>query len=250
MSSSLALFMEAAMQGESQDGPTRGQGAAPGAASRREEVFAALASAVDRMDEAAAVRLAREAVAEGIDAYDAVTLGLSRGMALVSEKFDRGEYFVPEILLCADAMYAAIDVLRPHLGTGGGSGRSPVILGVIEGDIHDIGKNIVRLMLEAAGFPVHDLGRDVKVAAFVAKAKELGGGIIAASTLMSTTMWNMERLVRAIDEAGLRGSFRVMIGGGPVSAGFAQKIGADAYGANAMEAVRLANAGEEARHDA
>jgi dimethylamine corrinoid protein len=207
---------------------------------RRTEILAGLARAVDDMDEKASVRLAREALQAGLDPYEAITEGLSKGMAVVSEKYDKGVYFVPEILLCADAMYAAIDVLRPHLKTGSGSGRPTVIIGVIEGDVHDIGKNIVRLMLEAAGFTIRDLGNDVPVARFVEEARAAGQGIIAASTLMSTTMWNMERLVEELKAAGLRDRFRIMVGGGPVSAAFAEKIGADAYGANAMDAVRIA----------
>jgi dimethylamine corrinoid protein len=206
----------------------------------REEILAALAAAVDNMDEAAAVANAQAALAAGIDAYEAITEGLSKGMQVVSEKYDKGVYFVPEILLCADAMYAAIAVLKPHLKANAASARPPVIIGVIEGDIHDIGKNIVKLMLEAAGYSVHDLGNDVPVSAFVAKARELKRGIIAVSTLMSTTMPGMGRLVDELKKAGLSKSFKVMIGGGPVSAEFARKIGADAFGVNAMEAIRIA----------
>ncbi len=209
-------------------------------ATRRDEILAGLAAAVDAMDEPGAVRWAKEAIAAGLDAYEAITQGLAKGMQVVSDKYDTGVYFVPEILLCADAMYAAIDVLRPHLRVQGRGSRVPVIIGVIEGDIHDIGKNIVRLMLDAAGFPVHDLGNDVAVSAFVDKAREVGEGIVAVSTLMSTTMPGMGRLVEALKRAGLRDAFKVMIGGGPLSAAFAEKIGADAYGTNAMEAVRLA----------
>ena len=213
---------------------------------RAEQILAGLADAVDRMDEESAAKLAREALDEGIDAYEAITQGCSKGMAVVSEKYDKGIYFVPEILLCADAMYAAIDVLRPHLKAEAGKGRTPVVIGVIEGDIHDIGKNIVNLMLDAAGYAVHDLGNDVKVSAFVEKARELGSGIVAVSTLMSTTMPGMGRLIEALKTEGLRDSFRVMIGGGPVSGAFAEKIGADACGANAMDAIRIANEWQEA----
>jgi dimethylamine corrinoid protein len=219
--------------------------AAGGSAARRAEILAGLVRAVDQMDEQAAVRLAHEGLAAGLGAYETITEGLSKGMALVSEKYDKGVYFVPEILLCADAMYAAIDVLRPRLKAEGRGGRTAVIIGVIEGDVHDIGKNIVRMMLEAAGFRIHDLGNDVAVPRFVEEARTVGQGIVAASTLMSTTMWNMERLVKDLAAAGLRDRFRIMVGGGPVSASFARKIGADGYGANAMEAVRLANAFEE-----
>ncbi len=216
------------------------------AAATRQRILTALAEAVDGMDEEGTVRLAHEALEAGIPAYEAITDGLAAGMTVVSDKYDKGVYFVPEILLCADAMYAAIDVLRPHLEAEGRGARPPIIIGVIEGDIHDIGKNIVKLMLEAAGFPIHDLGNDVAVAAFVEKARELGNGIIAVSTLMSTTMPGMGRLVDALKEAGLRDSFRVMIGGGPVSPAFAEKIGADAYGTSPMEAIKLATQWEEA----
>ncbi len=213
--------------------------------SERKEIFAALADAVDRMDEESAVTYAHRALEAGIEAYEAITQGLSRGMQVVSDKYEKGIYFVPEILLCADAMYAAIDVLKPHLKTEEGASNLPIISGVIEGEIHDIGKNIVKLMLDAAGFAVHDLGNDVPVDAFVEKAGELKHGIIAVSTLMSTTMPRMGRLIEVLTETGLRDSFKVMIGGGPVSAAFAEKIGADAYGANAMEAVRIANQWQE-----
>jgi corrinoid protein of di/trimethylamine methyltransferase len=216
-------------------------------ASRKAEILAALANAVDKMDEEGSVKAANDALAAGIDAYEAITKGLSKGMEVVSDKYEKGIYFVPEILLCADAMYAAIGVLRPHLKADKRDARTPIVIGVIEGDIHDIGKNIVKLMLDASGFSVHDLGNDVSVAAFVDKARELKHGIVAVSTLMSTTMPGMGRLVKALEDAGLRGSFRVLIGGGPVSADYAKKIGADACGANAMEAVRIATAWEEAK---
>jgi corrinoid protein of di/trimethylamine methyltransferase len=214
--------------------------------SRRNKILAALAAAVDGMDEEAAARWATENLSAGIPPFEAITEGLSKGMAIVSTKYDQGVYFVPEILLCADAMYAAINVLRPHLKKSDASSRPPVVIGVIEGDIHDLGKNIVKLMLDAAGFPVYDLGRDVPVEKFLAKARELGSGIIAISTLMSTTMPGMKKLIDALVQAKLRGNFKVMIGGGPVSSAFAKSIGADAYGHNAMEAVRLATEWEKA----
>ena len=207
----------------------------------KREILEGLAMAVDGMDEKAAVALAKEALAAGVDAYEAITQGLCKGMNVVSEKYEKGIYFVPEILLCADAMYAAIEVLKPHVKAQGAAAKTEVIIGVIEGDVHDIGKNIVKLMLDAAGLTVHDLGNDVAVTTFVEKATELKRGIIAVSTLMSTTMPGMGKLIEALKEAGLRDRFRVMVGGGPVSATFAKKIGADAYGANAMEAVRIAN---------
>ena len=205
-----------------------------------DSILKELARAVVEMDEAGAVAAAHEAITTGVDPYRAITEGLSAGMREVGELYDRGEYFVPEILICSDAMNAAIAVLKPHIKSR--SGRKPVkvIIGVIEGDIHDIGKNIVKIMLDAAGFDVQDLGRDVKAEIFVAAARKAGTGIIGLSTLMSTTMENMSKVVRQLRDAGLRDNFRVMIGGGPTSGAFSEEIGADGFGRNGKEAVELA----------
>jgi corrinoid protein of di/trimethylamine methyltransferase len=206
----------------------------------KSEILAGLASAVIEMDEGRAVELAQAAVDAGIDAYEAISQGLSKGMDVVSAKYETEEYFVPEILLCSDAMYAALDVLRPHLKVDPTATPAKVVIGVIEGDVHDIGKNIVKLMLVAAGFEVHDLGRDVAPRAFVDKAKEVEADIIALSTLMSVTMDGMRKVVELLVREGIREDFKVIIGGGPVSATFAKQIGADAYGESASEAVRIA----------
>lgn len=199
-----------------------------------------LADAVVAMDEDRAVAAAKRAVAKGLDPYLAITEGLSAGMRKVGELYDSGQYFVPEILLCSDAMNAAIAVLKPHIKADASRKPVKVILGVIEGDIHDIGKNIVKIMLDAAGFEVIDLGRNVRVERFVEAAREAGGGIVGISSLMSTTMENMGRVVSGLKEAGLRENFRVMIGGASASALFASEIGADGFGCNAREAVELA----------
>jgi methanogenic corrinoid protein MtbC1 len=161
-------------------------------------------------------------------------------MAVVSRKYDEEEYFVPEILLCADAMYAALEVLRPHVKAESLPHQGKVVIGVIEGDIHDIGKNIVRMMLEGAGLEVHDLGRDVPVARFADEAERLDADIIAMSTLMSTTMEGMRRVVQELERRGTRDRFQILIGGSPLSTTFAESIGAEAYGRDAAEAVRLA----------
>jgi len=199
-----------------------------------------LARAVVEMDEEGAVAAACRAIELGMDPQIAISEGLSAGMRKVGELYERGEYFVPEILICSDAMYAAIDVLEPHIKVSPARRPVRVILGVIEGDIHDLGKNIVKIMLEAAGFEVEDLGRDVKAESFVRAARETGSGIIGLSTLMSTTMDNMAKVVQGLREAGLRKNFQIMIGGGPTSPAFAREIGADGHGANATEAVELA----------
>jgi len=200
----------------------------------------ALSDAVVKMDEKRAVAAAERAIRQGLDPYLAITEGLSAGMREVSRLYDCGRYFVPEILICSDAMYEAIAVLKPHVKASADRKPVQVILGVIEGDVHDIGKNIVKIMLEATGFEVKDLGRDVAAARFVEAAREAGSGIIGVSTLMSTTMDNMQKVVRGLGEAGLRDRFGVMIGGGPTTATFAREIGADAHGRNAKEAIDAA----------
>ena len=205
-----------------------------------QSIFDELAEAVVKMDEDKAVATAHKAIAQGVDPYQAITEGLSVGMRKVGELYDNGTYFVPEILICSDAMNAGIAVLKPHIRTRGAATPVKVILGVVEGDIHDIGKNIVRIMLDAAGFEVLDLGRDVAADRFIQAAQEAGEGIIGLSTLMSTTMNNMVKVVRGMEKSGLRDRFRIMIGGCPVSAAFAKQIGADGFGRNAKEAVDLA----------
>lgn len=208
----------------------------------RQEILEGLKKAVIEMDEDLARELAREALAQGMDAYDTINRGLIPGMAIVGQKYDDEEYFVPEILLCADAMQAALDILRPHLKPETMPRQGKVVIGVIEGDIHDIGKNIVRMMLEVGGLEVHDLGRDVPVTQFVDEAERLQADIIAISTLMSTTMGNMRRVVEELEKRGTRERCKIIIGGGPISQAFAEQIGADCYGRDAAEAVRLAQA--------
>ena len=208
--------------------------------SQREEILKGLADAVVGMDEDGARELAEEALAAGMDAYEAIMGGLAKGMEVVSDKYDRQEYFVPEILICADAMYAALEVLRPHLEPEAVAGKAKVVIGVIEGDAHDIGKNVVKMMMEGAGFEIYDLGRDVPVAQFVDEAERTQAEIIAISTLMSTTMDGMRRVVDLLNERGVRDRYKVLIGGCPVSAAFAQDIGADAYAPDASQGVRTA----------
>ncbi|MFQ5811290.1 MAG: corrinoid protein, partial [Armatimonadota bacterium] len=174
---------------------------------RKAEILQGLADAVVQMDEDRAVELAHEALAAGIDAYGAIHEGLSPGMAVVSDKYDREEYFVPEILLCSDAMYAAIDVLKPHIDPGVSPTSGKIVIGVVEGDTHDIGKNIVKILLDAAGFEMHDLGRDVPVARFVEEAQAVQADIIAMSTLMSTTRPSMQHVIDGLTSAGVRDQF-------------------------------------------
>jgi corrinoid protein of di/trimethylamine methyltransferase len=208
-------------------------------AQKQEELLKRLSDAVVDMDEELTVAIAQESLAAGIDAYDAIEGGLSNGMERAGQLFEEEEYFIPELLMCSDAMYAGLDVLKPHLKTTGEK-KGTVVIGVIEGDTHDIGKNMVRIMLETGGFEVHDLGRDVPPRVFVDKAKEVNATIIALSTLMTTTMDGMGQVVRLLQEENIRDGYKVMVGGGPISPGFAKKIGADGYAVNAAEAVKVA----------
>lgn len=203
-----------------------------------ESILKELAEAVINMDEAHAVEAAKGAITAGLDPYEAIVSGLAKGMDRVNELFEEEEYFVPEILLCADAMYAGIEILRPHLPTELTDNRKKVVIGVVKGDTHDIGKNLVKIMLDNGGFDVHDLGRDVPYAKFIDTAGEIKADMVCMSTLMTTTMDGMGVVIEDLKKAGL--SARTMIGGGPISAGFARRIGADGYAKNAAEAVKVA----------
>ncbi len=206
----------------------------------KHEILRSLARAVVEMDEEGARAAAREALAAGIDPYLAITEGLTAGMAVVNERFETEEYFVAEVLLCSDAMYAGLEVLTPHLEAKKARTRAGVVIGVVEGDTHDIGKNLVRLMLETAGFEVHDLGRNVPLEEFVDRAVAADARMICLSTLMTTTMGGMRTVIEHLEKRGLRDRFAVMVGGGPISQAYADAIGADGYAPNAAAAVRKA----------
>jgi corrinoid protein of di/trimethylamine methyltransferase len=207
---------------------------------KKETVLADMARAVVDMDETAAVKLAETSIELGVDAYTGINDGLVKGMNIVGEKYDNEEYFIPELLLCSDAMTAGIEVLRPHLPVKEQKVKEKIVIGVIQGDTHDIGKNLVKIMLETSGFDVVDLGRDVAPQKFVDTAVELKARLIGLSTLMTTTMGRMEVVIRILEDQGIRDRFRVMVGGEPVSKGFADRIGADAYALNGTEAAKTA----------
>ena len=207
----------------------------------KEELLAKLSECVVEMEEEEIVEVANEYIEAGYDALEGIMDGLIDGMEKVSELFEEEEYFVTDVLLCSDAMYAGIEVLKPHLTEDDKSGPAKkVVIGVIEGDTHDIGKNLVKILLDTAGFEIYDLGRDVPLEAFVDKAVEVEADIIALSTLMTTTMIGMKKVIEMLKERGVRDKVKVMIGGSPVSPRFAKEIGADGYSTNAVEAVKLA----------
>ncbi|AEV69268.1 corrinoid protein [Acetivibrio clariflavus] len=206
----------------------------------KEELFKKLSDAVVNMDEDETVLVSKKVIIDGYDAYEAIDKGLADGMDRAGKLFEEEEYFIPELLMCSDAMYAGLDVLRPHIKIDEKGEKHRVVIGVVEGDTHDIGKNLVKIMLESAGFEVFDLGRDIPPIKFVEKAKEVNAKIIALFTLMTTTMDGMAEVINILNQQKIRDQYKVMVGGGPISQSFADKIGADGYSVNAAEAVRLA----------
>lgn len=203
---------------------------------KKKRIFTHLAEAVVEGDMKTAEESAKEALAEGIPAYEAVTKGLAEGMKIVGEKYEQKEYFLPEMLLSSDAMYAGLNVLTPHIKSKGMQ-KGKVILGVVEGDIHDIGKNIVKTMLTAAGYEVVDLGKDVPADEFVKKAKAEGAHVIAMSTLMTPTLMSMKTVEEKLKNEGMKDKVKTIIGGGSVSEDWKSTIGSDAFGKDAVEAV-------------
>lgn len=209
-------------------------------AREREDILKDLADSVLNMNLKLAVSTAHEAIEAGLEAYDAITNGLVIGMNKAGVLYDEEEYFVPELLICSDALYAALGVLNPHLKREDGQEKVACVIGVVEGDTHDIGKNLVKIMLDVAGFEIHDLGRNVPLGDFVEKAKEVNAEIICLSTLMTTTMDGMSTVIELLKEEGIRDRFKVLVGGGPISRAFAERIGADGYADNAANAVKVA----------
>lgn len=203
------------------------------------DLYDELAQAVVDMDEAGAVKLAKEIVDCGLPVIQAIEQGLVVGMERVGELYEKEEYFITELLLCADAMNAAMDVFSPLIKASDKPKKGRIVIGSIFGDTHDIGKNIVALILSGGGFDVLDLGRDVSAERFVDEAVRYEADIIAISTLMTTTMNNMKAVIDLLQERGIRNRFKVIIGGKPCSPGFAKKIGADGYSSNAPGALRL-----------
>ena len=207
----------------------------------KEELLAKLSECVLEMEEEEAAEVAQEYIDAGYLAFDGIMEGLVDGMNKASDLYDAEEYFVTDLLLCSDAMYAGLDVLKPHLPVDDGAEKAKAVIGVVEGDTHDIGKNLVKILMDTAGYEMYDLGRDVSLDAFVEKAKEVDARLVCMSTLMTTTMDGMRVVIEKLKEAGIRDNVKVMIGGSPISQKFADEIGADGYSTNAVEAVKLAN---------
>ena len=205
---------------------------------RKAEILKGLHDGVVDYDEDLVAELSQAALDEGMDAYETIMDGLAAGMETVGKLYDTQEYFVPEVLMCSDALYRGLDIMKPHMKDAESHVRGQVVIGTVEGDVHDIGKNLVKMMFEVAGFTVHDLGRDVKLDKFVEEQLKTDSEIVALSALMTTSMLAMPKVIQMIKERNP--NVKIMVGGAPVSTEVADKYGADGYADNASNAVQEA----------
>jgi len=205
----------------------------------KEQLIKEAAKSIIDADKAKAKELAKSAIAAGMDPLEVIDEGFSVGIAKVGDLFGRGELFLPELILSAEAMKVATDILNAALPQGAKK-RGKVVMGTAQGDIHDIGKSMVVSFLQANGFEVYDVGRDVETQKFIDKAQEVDADIIGMSALLTTTMSGQKTLIEELKKAGLRDRFKVMVGGAPATQRWADRIGADAYGVDAADAAEKA----------
>ena len=205
---------------------------------RKKEILDKLAEAVVEFEEDQAREWAQIALDDGMDAFEAIMQGLAAGMETVGDLYDQQEYFVPELLMAADALYAGLDILKPHIKEGEMKKMGQVVIGTVQGDVHDIGKNIIKLMFEVGGFDVHDLGRDVPLEKFVEEQLKTDAEIVAMSAMMTTTMTGMKKVIEMIKEKNP--DVAIMLGGAPVTKDVADLFGADGYAESAGNAVQEA----------
>jgi corrinoid protein of di/trimethylamine methyltransferase len=205
---------------------------------RKEEILKKLAEAVVEFEEDEAKEWAQIALDEGMDAFEAIMDGLAAGMETVGDLYDQQEYFVPELLMSADALYAGLDILKPHIKQEEVKKMGQVVIGTVQGDVHDIGKNIIKLMFDVGGFEVHDLGRDVPLEKFVEEQLKTDAEIVAMSAMMTTTMVGMKKVIEMIKAKNP--NVAIMLGGAPVTQDVAELWGADGYAESAGNAVQEA----------
>ncbi|MGC8492357.1 MAG: corrinoid protein [Syntrophobacteraceae bacterium] len=205
---------------------------------RRDEILKKLSDAVVEYDEDMAKQWAQTALDDGVDAFDAIMNGLAAGMEIVGDLYDKQEYFVPELLMCADALYVGMNILRPHMKVDSAQKKGQVVIGTVQGDVHDIGKNIIKLMFDVGGFTVHDLGRDVPLENFVQEQLRTDSEIVAMSAMMTTTMMGMKKVIELIKAKNP--NVAIMLGGAPVTRDVADLFGADGYAESAGNAVQEA----------
>ncbi len=198
-------------------------------------LYKQLSDAVVAFEEEKVGELAQRSLDEGCDPVETIFAGLSAGMMIVGELFEKHEYFVPEVLMCADAMQVGLDILQPHIPRDGTDQKKQVVLGTVQGDVHDIGKNIVSLMLDVGGFTVHDLGKDVPLERFVEETNRTDSEVVAISAMMTTTMMGMKKAVKMIRESNP--DVAIMLGGAPVTPDIVKLFGGDGYAETAASAV-------------
>ena len=184
--------------------------------------------------------LVQSAIDEGLPLEKVINDGLIGAMDVVGQRFSDNEIYVPEMLVCAVTMKKGLELIKPLLKSGEAKAKGTILMGTVKGDLHDIGKNLVAMMLEGAGFKVVDLGVDMTVEKVIEQVETVGPDILGLSALLTTTMPEMKNVIEALKEKGLRDSVKVIVGGAPLDAGFAEKIGADGFGRDAADAVRLA----------
>ncbi|MCF6248598.1 MAG: corrinoid protein [Desulfobacula sp.] len=204
--------------------------------------FNAMQDVLVSCDQNKLVGLVNDALSADTPASDILNKGLIAGMDIVGEKMENGDMFIPEVLMAAKAMAGCVETLKPLLGEGEGQAGASVLIGTVKGDLHDIGKNLVAMMMESAGMEVHNLGVDIAPENFVAQIKEKNARIVCLSALLTTTMPMMKQTVDAIVESGLRDQVKILVGGAPVTQAFADEIGADGFAADAGAASKLAKA--------
>ena len=204
------------------------------------DILQQIASSLYDGDDQAVAELVQAALDQGMAPGGILQGGLIAGMDEVGRDFKAGELFVPEVLVAARAMHAGMHVLRPLLAESDAASAGKLVIGTVKGDLHDIGKNLVRMMLEGAGFETVDLGTDVDPQGFVAAVRQHRPQLVGMSALLTTTMVQMKTTIEALEEAGLRESVKIMVGGAPLTDGFAKQIGADAYAPDAASAVDIA----------
>ena len=204
------------------------------------EILEKLRTVIINFDIEGCKKTAQEALELGVSSYEAIMEGMAKGMEVVGEKYSSKEYFLPELVMAGETMKAGMQVLMPHLSRAAVQKMRRVLIGTVEGDLHDIGKNIVTSMLASSGFNVIDLGVDVSAEVFVEKTRELKPDIVAMSALLTSTMPAMKKVIDALRAADLRNRVKIMVGGRPLTEEYAKQIGADAYGKDAIEAAKKA----------
>ena len=183
--------------------------------------------------------LVNEAITQGLDIQDIITHGLTAGMNVVGKKFEAGEYYIPDMLASAEAVGVAMEILEPHIAKSSMKAKGKVLLATVKGDLHDIGKNIVAILLRGAGYSVKDIGNDIEPQAIVNAVIEERPHILGLSALLISTMVNMSETMHVLSQSGVRSQVKVIVGGAPVTEEFARSIGADGYGSDGIDAVRV-----------